>query len=90
MGKIKRDPQIESGKMRKSYQDTIVNEILSQMLLQERVSLANMNREDVELLQNVFDYYIRNRVDPDDEDYENIMQELWERVRETHRLRVVK
>ena len=76
--------------MRKSYQDTIVNEILSQMLLQERVSLANMNREDVELLQNVFDYYIRNRVDPDDEDYENIMQELWERVRETHRLRIVK
>jgi hypothetical protein len=54
------------------------------------VSLANMNREDVELLQGIFDCYIRNRFDPDDEDYENIMHELWERVRKTHRLRVVK
>jgi uncharacterized protein (DUF39 family) len=90
MGKIKRDPQIESGKIRKSYQDTIFNEIHSQMPLQEKVSLANMKKEDVEVLQGVFDYYIRNRVDPEDEDYENIMHELWERVRETHRLRVVK
>jgi hypothetical protein len=76
--------------MKKSYQDTIVDEILFQMPLQERVSLANMNREDVELLQGIFDCYIRNRFDPDDEDYENIMHELWERVRKTHRLRVVK
>jgi hypothetical protein len=90
MGKIKKDPQIESGKMRKLYQDTIFDEILSQMPLQERVSLANMESEDVEVLQGVFDYYIRNRFDAEDEDYENIMHELWERVRETHRLRVIK
>ena len=90
MGKIKRDPQIESGKMKKSYQDTIFDEILFQMPLQERVSLANMKEEDVEVLQGIFDYYIRNRFDPDDEDYENIIHELWGRVRETHRLRVIK
>jgi hypothetical protein len=70
MGKIKRDPQIESGKMMKSYQDNIVDEILSQTPLQEKVSPTNMEREDVDLLQSVFDYYVQNRVEPDDEDYE--------------------
>ena len=68
----------------------IVDEILSEMPLEERVSLANMKQKDIEVLQGVFDLYIRSKVDPDDDDYENIMHELWKRVRETHRLRVVK
>jgi hypothetical protein len=68
----------------------IVDEIISEMPLEERVTLANMKREDVEVLQGVFDLYIRSKVDPEDEDYENIMQKIWKRVRETHRLRVVK
>ena len=56
------------------------------MPLKEKVTLTNMNREDVELFQGIFDYDIRNRVDPDDKDYENIMHELWERVQVTHQL----
>jgi len=79
--------------MTKQIQDNvyqIVDEILSQMPLEERVSLANMKMKDVKVLQGVFDLYIRSKVDPDDEEYENIMYALWERVRETHRLRVVK
>ena len=79
--------------MTKPPQDNIlqiVDEIISQMPLEERVSLANMKQKDVEVLQGVFDLYIRSKVDPEDEDYENIMHELWKRVRETHRLRVVK
>ena len=68
----------------------IVDEIISQMPLEEKVSLANMEKKDIEVLQGVFDLYIRSKVDPEDEDYENIMQELWKRVRETHKLRVVK
>ena len=60
------------------------------MPLEERVSLANMEKKEVKVLQGVFDLYIRKKVDPDDEEYENIMHELWKRVRETHRLRVVK
>ena len=62
--------------MKKQIQDTvsqIVDEILSKMPLEERVSLADMNKEDVEVLQGVFDLYIRSKVDPDDEDSENIM-----------------
>jgi hypothetical protein len=68
----------------------MVDEIISQLPLEERVSFANMKKKDVEVLQGVFDLYIRNKIDPEDEDYENIMHELWKRVRETHLLRVVK
>jgi hypothetical protein len=76
--------------MTKPSQDTIVDEILSEMPLEERVSLAHMKEKDIDVLQGVFDLYIRNKIDPDDEEYENIMHELWKRVRETHLLRVVK
>jgi hypothetical protein len=79
--------------MTKPPQDTIsqiVDEILSEMALEERVSIANMKKKDVEVLQSVFDLYIRSRIDPEDMEYEDIMNELWKRVRETHRLRVVK
>jgi hypothetical protein len=67
-----------------------VEEILSQMSLEEQVSLAKMNKEDVEVLQGVFDLYIRNKIDPEDEEYENIINELWKSVKETDRVRVVK
>ena len=76
--------------MKRDIRTDELAQILSEMPLQERVSLANMEKEDVEVLQGVFDYYIRNRFDPDDEDYENIMNELWEKLQETHRLKVVK
>ena len=79
--------------MKKQIKDTVyqvVDEIISEMPLEERVSLANMKKKDVEVLQGVFDLYIRSKIDADDEDYEHIMHELWKRVRETHRLRVVK
>ena len=79
--------------MKEHIQDNIfqiVDEILSEMPLEEKVSLANMKQKEVKVLQGVFDLYIRNRSDPEDEDYEDIMNELWKRVRESHRLRVVK
>jgi len=68
---------------RPSLIDTLyqfVDEIISEMPLKERVSLANMKREDVETLQSVFDLYIRDRIKSEDMD----------RIRETHLLRVVK
>jgi ATP-dependent exoDNAse (exonuclease V) beta subunit len=76
--------------MTKPPQDTIVDEILSEMPLEEKVSFAHMKQKDVEALQSVFDLYIRSKIDPEDEEHENIMHELWKRVRETHLLRVVK
>ena len=76
--------------MKKPPQDTIVDEILSEMPLEERVSLAHMKQKDVEALQGVFDLYIRSKVESEDMEYEDLMNELWKRVRETHLLRVVK
>ena len=79
--------------MTKPSQGTIsqvVDEILSEMPLEEKVSLANMKREDVKVLQGVFDLYNQNKIDPEDEEYTDIINKLWKRVRETHRLRIVK
>lgn len=79
--------------MKKQSKDTvykIIDEILAEMSLEDRFSLANIEEEDVDVLQGIFDLYIRRKIDPEDEEYENIMHELWNRVRETHRLRVVK
>ena len=78
---------------RQSLIDTlyqIVDEIISEMPLKERVSLANMKREDVEVLQYVFDLYVRNKIESEDMECENVMNKIWNRLRETHRLRVVK
>ena len=68
----------------------IVDEIISKMPLKERVSFANMKREDIEALQSVFDLYVRDKIESEDMENENIMNKIWNRIRETHRLRVVK
>ena len=78
---------------RQSLIDTlyqIADEIISKMPLKERVSLANMKREDIEVLQTVFDLYVRDKIESEDMEYENIMNKIWNRLQETHRLRVVK
>ena len=94
MAKASRDPYLESREVkRQSLIDTlyqIVDEIISEMPLKERVSLANMKREDVEDLQSVFDLYVRNKIESEDMENENIMNKIWNRLRETHRLRIVK
>ena len=77
---------------RQSLIDTlyqIVDEIISEMPLKERVSLANMKREDIEVLQSVFELYVRDKIESEDMEY-NIMNKIWNRLRETHSLRVVK
>ena len=93
MAKVARDPYSENCEMKKHIQDTvfqIVDEIISELPLRERTSLANMKKNDVEALQGVFDLYIRDKIESEDMEYEDIMHELWKRVRETHLLRVVK
>jgi hypothetical protein len=79
--------------MKKHLQDTIaqiVDEIISELPLRERTSLANMKREDVQVLQSVFDLYVRNKIDPEGEECTDIMDEIWKKLWKTHRLRVVK
>ena len=75
---------------RKDTLDKIIDEIMSELPLEERVSLANVDEENIEILQSVFDLYIRSKIDYADEEYTVIMKALWEKLQKTHRLRVVK
>ena len=75
---------------RKDTLDKIIDEIISELPLEERVSLANMDKENVEVLQSVFDLYIKSKIVPEDEEYNVIMKALWEKLQKTHRVRVVK
>jgi hypothetical protein len=58
--------------------DQIIDEIIYELPFKKKVSLASMKRECVEILQHVFNLYVRNKTDIQDEKYENIMKELWE------------
>ena len=75
---------------KKDALDQTVDDIISEVPLKERASLAKMSKDDVKVLQYVFDLYVKEKIDADDEEYENIVNELWKRIRETYLLRVVK
>jgi len=71
--------------------DQIVDDIISELPLGEKVSMAHMNKETVEILQSVFDLYIKNKIGSEhEEEYTVIMKALWEKLQENHRLRVIK
>ena len=78
--------------MKKYTQTDELTQIISELPLKEKVSFANMKKEDVDTLQHVFDLYIRRKMDsePGDDEYARIMNEIWMKLRETHRLRIVK
>jgi hypothetical protein len=70
----------------------VIEEIVSGLPLDERVKTANLDEDDIELLQYVFDVYVRSRVGEDfeDDDAKDIMNRSWERLKKTHKLRAVK
>ncbi len=71
--------------------DQIVEEIISELPFKEKVSMANMNKEAVEVFQSVFDLYIKSKIGSESEsEYSVIMKALWKRLQETHRLKAVK
>jgi len=78
--------------MKEYTQTDELAQIISELPLKEKVSLANMDEEDVKVLQRVFDLYVRRKMDSEigDDEYARIMNEIWMKLRETHRLRRVK
>ncbi|MFC1488582.1 hypothetical protein ACFL6B_01910 [Thermodesulfobacteriota bacterium] len=68
----------------------IIDDILSDLPLKEQVALANMSETDAEVLQQVFGLYVLRKIEGKDEEYQSVMKELWKRLQETHKLRVVK
>ena len=71
--------------------DQIIDEIIAILPLKEKVSFANMSEEDIEILQRVFDLYIRSKIGFQNEDeYTVIINLLWKKLQETHKLRMIK
>jgi len=72
--------------------DEIIEEIISELSLKERVAIADMNKEDIEILKNVFNKYVREKTDTesDDSEYTDIMNNLWSKLQKTHKLRIIK
>jgi len=72
--------------------DQTIDEIISELPLKERTDIAHMNKEDAEILQHAFDWYVRRKIGSktEDDEYSDIMNKLWDRLRGTHRLRIVK
>ena len=70
----------------------IVNDIIETIPMGDLVSFANMDESGVEVLQQAFELYIHRRREADHSEVNlpEIMEALWKRVRETHRLRMVK
>lgn len=71
--------------------DRIIEKIITELPFKEKASIANMNKEAVEVVQSVFDLYIKNKIGSEsEEEYTVIMKALWERLQETHKLRAIK
>jgi hypothetical protein len=69
-------------KLPKKNHKQVIEEIISGLPLDEKVKIADLKENDVELLQHVFDVYVRSRVgdDLDIDDAKDIMNRLWERL----------
>jgi len=93
--------------------DYIVNDIIEELPLDDRVRAANLDEDGLILLQLALGTYLRHLIDSqseivneklradcikhsgfdnlDDAEVANyILREIWNRLRKTHRLRVVK
>lgn len=81
--------------------DAIADQVIKDLNLNERVSTANLPSFELEIVEKVLERYIADRLkdidcyainDQKSESPEaiEIVQKVWDRLKETHRLRVVK
>ena len=70
--------------------ERIVADILAAMSLKEKSLIANMDEKSLPYLQYAFDVYISRRIGDDPETGRKIMQRIWQTLKETHRLRIVR
>ena len=69
--------------------ENIVQEILEDLPLREKSVIANMNAIELDTLQTILDRYVEGkglRI----RDGKGVMKEVWNRLRESHRLKLVK
>ena len=81
--------------------DQAADEIIETLDLEERVRISNLPRSEVTVLQQVLGLYTEKQLENYyiDETYQdpngpywsaNVIERVWEKLRETHSLRVVK
>ena len=87
--------------MSKNHSPTIVDEIADQIIedlsLNERVTMANLEDDQIEFINKLLAEYIQSKTkqlatkhaDPDTLEAEAIIKEIWNRLRESHRIRIV-
>jgi len=68
----------------------MVKDILSAMSLKEKSLIANMDERSLPYLQYAFDVYISRVMGDDPDAGREIMRGVWQRLQETHRIRLVK
>lgn len=67
-----------------------MSDILSVMSLKEKSLIANMDAESLPYLQYAFDVYISRDIGDDPETGREIMKRVWQTLKKTHRIRLVK
>ncbi|HSO20978.1 MAG TPA: hypothetical protein VLT88_16045 [Desulfosarcina sp.] len=70
--------------------DRIVADILEAMSLKEKALIANLGEESLPYLQYAFDIYISRQIGDDSRTGRDVMHRVWQRLQETHRLRLVR
>jgi hypothetical protein len=82
--------------------EDVVNQIAVELPFKQKVILANLRLEELETLQYALDLYISSRLETADagdidsprrnadRPHTFIMEKLWNRLRQTHRLKVIK
>ena len=93
--------------------DQVVDELIAELPLEPKVSVANLGKDELRVLEETLGKYLRFRLDQldtvvnealrddciarsDDKTLDDvdtatvILKELWERLRRSHRMRVVK
>ena len=102
----------QSDKHNPNTVDEVVDGIISELTLEERIATANFDEDEIRAIELILGKYIRYKLDQmdaavnkklmkdclekseeplDEADASTvIIKEIWNRLRETHRLRVVK
>jgi len=66
-----------------------IDETIEELPLDQRVAIANMDEGRIDVIHEGLSRYILGKIDDDPEDLHSVIREISERLKRTHRLRVV-
>lgn len=86
------DAESESGETvtKSSEIELIVQEILEDMTLREKVSLASLKENEILHYHELFDTIVSEHLGQADEIGKDVIHRIWEVLQETHRIKCLK